>query len=298
MPERNLTEIAHAERLPRLIEQAAAALASATTAAEILDAGYRANIVYTEAKLAARLAKAKQAHDEILTACHRAMGDALIIETQAQCRLADEYDAAQARGEAATHSPGNPQIVRQQDDLQRPATSTDLGIKRQQLFEARIIRDAEKAHPGIVRRTVEQRLAARQAPTRAEVMRATRPPRPQPSERVNFDPRPVTPAPTPTSPDPLAAHLHAGVLARPDTDDEEARYWHALSFLGVALETKADIDPREVWGDAKDLLDMLWELADFLCDAVEQGKLQVTGDPEALRKWNELKDEFEQMFKP
>jgi hypothetical protein len=46
------------------------------------------------------------------------MGDALVIEEQAACRLADEYDAAQARDEV----------------------------------QARAMRDAEKANPGFVRK--------------------------------------------------------------------------------------------------------------------------------------------------
>ena len=66
--------------LPGLIEQAAAALATATTAAEVLDAKSKAGFAYTTAKAAARFAEAKNAHDAIVAACHKAMGDALIIK--------------------------------------------------------------------------------------------------------------------------------------------------------------------------------------------------------------------------
>ena len=45
--------------LPRLIEQAAAALAAATTAAEVLDAKDKADVAYTAAKTAARFATLK-----------------------------------------------------------------------------------------------------------------------------------------------------------------------------------------------------------------------------------------------
>jgi hypothetical protein len=38
-------------------------------------------------------------HGTVMAACRRTMADALIIEGRAQCRLADEYDAAQERGE-------------------------------------------------------------------------------------------------------------------------------------------------------------------------------------------------------
>jgi hypothetical protein len=81
-------------------------------------------------------------------------------------RLADEYDAAQARGEAARHSSGNPQIVPNKNDL--PKTAADLGLDRKIILEARRVRDAEKAKPGIV----EKALAAAGEPTRARLKRA------------------------------------------------------------------------------------------------------------------------------
>jgi hypothetical protein len=55
-----------------LIEQAAAALATATTAAKVLDAKSKAGFAYTTAKAAARFAEAKNAHDAIVVACHKA----------------------------------------------------------------------------------------------------------------------------------------------------------------------------------------------------------------------------------
>ena len=58
----DITAIAPAT-LPDLIEQAAAALAMATTAAEVLDAKNKAGFAYTTAKAAARFAEAKNAHD-------------------------------------------------------------------------------------------------------------------------------------------------------------------------------------------------------------------------------------------
>jgi hypothetical protein len=43
----------------------------------------------------------KQTHRaDVVAECRRAMADALGIETQAHCRLADEYDAAQERGDS------------------------------------------------------------------------------------------------------------------------------------------------------------------------------------------------------
>jgi hypothetical protein len=54
-----------------------------TTAAEVPDAKSKAGFAYTTAKAAARFAEAKNAHDATVAACHKAMGDALIIEKAA-----------------------------------------------------------------------------------------------------------------------------------------------------------------------------------------------------------------------
>ena len=52
--------------LPSLVRTAAQKLASAETAAEVLDARDAASVAYDAAKSAARIARAKQAHDEII----------------------------------------------------------------------------------------------------------------------------------------------------------------------------------------------------------------------------------------
>ena len=52
-----------------------------------------------DAKKSARLARAKDAHDTLVATAHRAQARALEIESQAKMRLADEYNAAQERGE-------------------------------------------------------------------------------------------------------------------------------------------------------------------------------------------------------
>lgn len=157
------------EKLPRLIAHAAATLAKASTAAEVLEARDQADVAYTAAKVAARMSKIRDAHDTILTACRKTMADALVIEARAQCRLADEYDAAQERGDVAKQSPGRPKSVPNKNDL---PTANDVGLTRKQVHEARTVRDAEKAKPGIVRRAVDERLEAGEEPTRADVKRA------------------------------------------------------------------------------------------------------------------------------
>ena len=95
--------------------------------------------------------------------------DAFIAETKAYVegvgakrRLADEYDAAQERGEV-------------RGDRQRTASNAeavgvdDIGITHKDIHEARIIRDAEANDPGIIRRTLDEKLALGEEPTEASL---------------------------------------------------------------------------------------------------------------------------------
>ena len=155
----------HATDLPGLIDRAATKLAGAKTAAEVLEAREVAGLAYDTAKRAARLSRAKSAHDDLIAAAHRAQADALEIEAAAKRRLADEYDAAQARGEVAGHG-------RSKVEPANVTTASDLGLRRDQIHDARRIRDAEAAEPGLVRRTLDERLARGEEPTRSAVRRA------------------------------------------------------------------------------------------------------------------------------
>lgn len=78
----------------------------------------------------------------------RTKNDALEIEAGAKRRLADEYDAAQERGEVATrqNNPGSQGHVPKQN---MPATAADIGLSRKEIHEAHIIRDAETTVRGI-----------------------------------------------------------------------------------------------------------------------------------------------------
>ena len=156
------------ENLPGLIDRAATMLASAKTAAEVLEAREAAGLAYDVAKRAARLSRAKSAHDDLIAAAHRAQADALEIEAAAKRRLADEYDAAQARGDVHRHGG---QLPRDVVETNIPSL-TDLGLRRDQIHDARLIRDAEEADPGIVRRTLDQKLERGEEPTRSAVRRA------------------------------------------------------------------------------------------------------------------------------
>lgn len=157
-----------ANTLPALIDRAVAALASARTAAEVLEARDIAAIAYDLAKRTARLAKAKQAHDEVIAAAYRAQAHALEIDAQAKRRLADEYDAAQERGEVQPHGG---QGKRDIPDENIPSVK-DLGLSPRDVHEGRLIRDAETADPGIIERTINKAVAAGEEPTKAKVRRA------------------------------------------------------------------------------------------------------------------------------
>lgn len=160
---------ATAETLPSLIDRAAAILVQARSSAEVLEARDVARDAYDVAKKAARLSKAKGAHDTLIAAAHRAQADALEIEAQAKRRLADEYDAAQERGEVASQRDGK--LGRSEPERLKP-TAEDVGLSRKEIHEARIIRDAEAAEPGIVRRVLEDKLDRDEEPTRAALREA------------------------------------------------------------------------------------------------------------------------------
>ena len=64
--------------------------------------------------------------------------------------IADEYDAAQERGEI--DKAGNP-IVSGGEQLASPA---DLGLSRKHIHNARIIRDPIKADPEVIPKTIER----------------------------------------------------------------------------------------------------------------------------------------------
>lgn len=153
--------------LPGMLNRAATYLTSATTAAQVLEAREMYAGTYDAGKRAARLAKAKKAHDEVLASIHRAQADALDGEARAKRILADEYDAAQERGEVAKAGDNqhNKQVV---------PGGNDLGISRKDIHEAREIRNAESESPGIVRRALDAMVARGEEPTRAEIKRAVK----------------------------------------------------------------------------------------------------------------------------
>lgn len=160
------------QTLPSLVQRAASQLASATSAAEVLEARDMAGVAYDAAKKAGRLLKAKGAFNEIVAKANHAQADALEIEALANRRIADEYDAAQARGEVQTRGGDG------SSKAELP-TAADIGLTGKDIHEARQIRDAEQAQPGIVRATLDAALDAGEGPTKADVRRAVGKRRPQ-----------------------------------------------------------------------------------------------------------------------
>ena len=67
-----------------------------------------------------------------------AINHATVIKVRAERRLADIVDAGQARGEIATQDSG---INQHSEGVRTPDTLADLGIERQRLAEARLLRD-------------------------------------------------------------------------------------------------------------------------------------------------------------
>jgi phage N-6-adenine-methyltransferase len=154
--------------LPGMVRTAAQRLAAAQDSAEILEARDMASAAYDAAKSAGRIARAKKAHDEIIGVVYRAQADALEIESAAKRRLADEYDAAQERGEVGRE--GKPVTVPDSNGF-IPATTAEIGLTRKQIHEARQIRDVEQADPGVIRRTLDTLIDRGEEPTKAAVNR-------------------------------------------------------------------------------------------------------------------------------
>jgi hypothetical protein len=163
----DLVEQARHEHLPTLIDRAAAALLAARTSGEVLEARDLARVAYDAAKTAGRMARAKQAHDEVIAAVYRAQADALLIEARAKMRLADEYDAAQARGEVHRHGG---QLPRDVGDSNIPSVD-DLGLRRDEIHDARKLRDAEAAEPGRTERALREIVERGEEPTKARLRR-------------------------------------------------------------------------------------------------------------------------------
>lgn len=168
-----ITTFGPSDSLPVLIDRATAALDSARTSAEVLEARDMARVAYDAAKSAGRMARAKQAHDSLIADVHRSQAHALAIRARAEMRLAEEYDDAQDRGEVAGHG-------RSKVEADNVTTAADLGLRRDEIHEARKFRDAERESPGIIHRAIEGMIERGEEPTRAALRKEiTAKPKPQ-----------------------------------------------------------------------------------------------------------------------
>lgn len=158
-----------AGRLPTMIKDAAAKLARASTAAEVLESMSDAKMAYEVAKLSGRIARAKEAHDKVVAAALRSQADALAIEAEAKSRLADEYDAGQKRGEVATRADQN--LL----PAEKKVGAADLGLTHKDIHEAREIRDVIAANPSAVKDALAQIIKDGDEPTRAALKKAIAP---------------------------------------------------------------------------------------------------------------------------
>lgn len=104
----------------------------------------------------------------LTNAIHRTQADAIMILASADARLADEYDAAQERGEVNRKSQKSD--VAGQDNKRLKVE--DLGLTRDKIHKARQIRDAEKAQPGVVRKVLDEHLERGEEPTKAALRKA------------------------------------------------------------------------------------------------------------------------------
>ncbi len=125
--------ISDASDLPAVIERARGLL----TEGDVIAAKMLAAVAYDQAKIAQRFAVSA----ELIDKARRLQGEALLIETRAKIRIADEYDAAQEAGQASKG--GRPKTVSDGNGF----TAAEAGLSRKEIHEARKLRDiGEIAH--------------------------------------------------------------------------------------------------------------------------------------------------------
>lgn len=162
--------------LPAAISDASDLAATVERARTLLDDGdviaarLLAAAAYDQAKAEAGYAKRFGAAERLIAKARQLQGDALLIEARAKVRLIDDYDAAQEAG--AVRKPGQRGKAVADDNRSLPPTAAEVGLSKEQVHEARKIRDAERRTPGIVERAIAARLEAGLEPSRANLRAA------------------------------------------------------------------------------------------------------------------------------
>jgi hypothetical protein len=121
---------------------------------------------YAQAKAAGGHAERVKASRSLVEKARRLQADALKIEALSYCAMADAVDDAQEKG--AISRGGRPKTVDGDDSF----TLNDAGIDRDHLYQARKLRNAEKANPGFVETIIEARLSEGLEPSRASLKKA------------------------------------------------------------------------------------------------------------------------------
>jgi phage N-6-adenine-methyltransferase len=145
------------DTLPALIDRARCRLADARTSAEVLEAR-------AAAKAALHYAKLQKAANET-------QADCLAMMKRAEIRMADEIDAAQARGEVARPTDSLRQNTVVQSSDNGATTFDDLGLDRRRVAEWRELRNAGEA---VVDQAIQTALDENRAPTNSDIQRAVR----------------------------------------------------------------------------------------------------------------------------
>ena len=119
---------------------------------------------YDQAKAAVSLGKRFKAADVLIERSRKLQGEALLIESQALMRIADDWDKAQETG-ANSAKGGRPKTVCNEDGF----TAEDIGMTRQEIRQARLLRDREAKQPGIIEQAIAARVEQGLEPTRASI---------------------------------------------------------------------------------------------------------------------------------
>lgn len=149
--------------LTQSVDRASAMLYRARSAAEVLEAKDLAMETYVRAKNQRIKHRLRKASTDLIDAMSEVMAEALLIKSNAEIRIADEYDAAQANGDVA--KAGHPSAIIP-DGNNKPATAAEVGLTAKVVHHARRVRDAEKASPGLIKRTLDKAVEQKRAPSR------------------------------------------------------------------------------------------------------------------------------------
>ena len=154
--------------LPSLVSRAADQLAEAKTSAEVLEAKTTAGVAYDAAKSAGRIARMKEAHDDLIQKIYRSQAQCVIIEGEAQARLADEYDLAQEKGEVQKAGGARNFILADHENEIKPSAA-DIGLTHDQIYQARKVRDVLREDPTAIEDKVNALVEQGLEPTKAAI---------------------------------------------------------------------------------------------------------------------------------